>query len=571
MLFVDQTELIILLVVCAIAAGCFIATVALTVWVMINRQRGQKAKRELTGISVDAAAAKQTFAAGEEFTCEGLIVNAAYNMEPTEEALTKFDVLTEAEFAHLAAAGAANGLYVIKPDMAEEGKDLVIIRYRDRAAYYPITVSAPIREVQTPAEEVQAEQTEPEAIEEAPAEAEEAAVVEERAEVEEAPAEIPEPVAEVPMEIPTVLFEGSGVRYNRSFTAKLIQSDDEVKGWYTALKNELLSYKKVKSRMSWKRESFRLGRNITARFAFRGNTLCIYLPLDPAFYEGTKYKVEDASGYASYADTPCMYRVKGARRARYAAELIAASMDALGIGRIEREAEEYYLPYENTEALIGRGLIKYENAGNAGGAFLPQSAAEEVAIAEEVPAEEVVESADEPEAIAAEVPEETPAEVPAEEETTEEPVEEQPAEEEAPVEESVPEEEPEEEPTGEPTVEETAEIPEEPTEEAIKEAEVEELSTQELYDVQAYEEEAKDEDGIEVVGVMFRHRGRKVYWFDPDGKTWAKGEIALYKSPDDPPQEVIVVDNAKISPSKLHLPLKPLHKATVRSQTSKKQ
>lgn len=65
---------------------------------------------------------------------------------------------------------------------------------------------------------------------------------------------------------------------------------------------------------------------------------------------------------------------------------------------------------------------------------------------------------------------------------------------------------------------------------------------------------------------MFRRRGRKVYWFDPDGKEWEKGEIALYKSPDNPPQEVIVVDNAKISPTKLHLPLKPLCKVHRRPQ-----
>lgn len=127
-----------------------------------------------------------------------------------------------------------------------------------------------------------------------------------------------------------------------------------------------------------------------------------------------------------------------------------------------------------------------------------------------------------------------------------------------PVEEAAPDEEPVaalEEPT-----EETAEeLSEEPT---AEETEIEELTTQEIDDVASYEEEEKDEDGIEVIGVMFRRRGRKVYWFDPNGRTWKKGEIALYKSPIHPPQEVIVVDNARLSPSKLHLPLKPLCKAS---------
>ena len=42
------------------------------------------------------------------------------------------------------------------------------------------------------------------------------------------------------------------IKYKKSFTAKLIQSDDEVKSYYSSLKNELLSYDGVKSRISWK-------------------------------------------------------------------------------------------------------------------------------------------------------------------------------------------------------------------------------------------------------------------------------------------------------------------------------
>lgn len=115
-------------------------------------------------------------------------------------------------------------------------------------------------------------------------------------------------------------------------------------------------------------------------------------------------------------------------------------------------------------------------------------------------------------------------------------------------------------------VEEAAEVlEEEPVEESKEEAaQVEELSESEMEDVQSYKEEQEDENGIEVVGVMFRRRGRKVYWFDPDGKSWEKGEIAFYLSNENPPQEVIVVDVAKRSKEALHLPLKPLCKAAHR-------
>ena len=70
------------------------------------------------------------------------------------------------------------------------------------------------------------------------------------------------------------------VRYDRSFEAKLIQLKDETKEWYTTVKNELLSYKKVRSRISWRRESFQMGRMKIARFVVRGKTLCLMLAVE---------------------------------------------------------------------------------------------------------------------------------------------------------------------------------------------------------------------------------------------------------------------------------------------------
>ena len=63
-------------------------------------------------------------------------------------------------------------------------------------------------------------------------------------------------------------------RYNRSFEARLIQSEDRVKKYYSELKNELLSYSRVSSRMSWQHDGYRRSRPIEAKFVFRGKTLC---------------------------------------------------------------------------------------------------------------------------------------------------------------------------------------------------------------------------------------------------------------------------------------------------------
>lgn len=170
----------------------------------------------------------------------------------------------------------------------------------------------------------------------------------------------PEPEPEDDDEESKIVTEGSeSVRYNRSFEAKLHQLSNESKEWYTALKNELLSYEKVKERMSWPRESFRIGRVPVARLSVRGKTLCLFLCVEPMGYTGTKYTVEDVSNVANTVDTPTMYRIKSARRLKYAKEMIAGMMKEFKVFKDPRyEAQDFYRPYEGDMALMERGLIK---------------------------------------------------------------------------------------------------------------------------------------------------------------------------------------------------------------------
>ena len=153
--------------------------------------------------------------------------------------------------------------------------------------------------------------------------------------------------------------EGGVVRYNRSFMAKYIQASNDTKDYYVHLKNRLLSYKRVRSRVSWKRESFNFGRNTVARIVFRGKTLCLCLPLDPAKFAESKYHVEDVSSIALYSDTPCLYRIRNDRRLEYAYELIEMVVSQLGtVVDSARHDEDYYLPYEGIVQLIDKGLVK---------------------------------------------------------------------------------------------------------------------------------------------------------------------------------------------------------------------
>ncbi|HBF86719.1 MAG TPA: hypothetical protein DDW54_03470 [Clostridiales bacterium] len=118
----------------------------------------------------------------------------------------------------------------------------------------------------------------------------------------------------------------------------------------------LLSYEKAKSRVSWAYESVNAGKAPVVKFGIRGKTLCVYFPLNGETLD-EKYKVETVES-AKYAAVPCMYRIKNERRLRYAKELIGTVCSSVGLTKGETKGEDYYTPYENTDALIAKNLIK---------------------------------------------------------------------------------------------------------------------------------------------------------------------------------------------------------------------
>ena len=149
----------------------------------------------------------------------------------------------------------------------------------------------------------------------------------------------------------------SVLRYDRSFIARLVQSEDEIKYRYTELKNRLLSYKSVHARISWKKETFRSHGDVVAMLAFRGKTLCLYLPLVPSDYMD-EYPVEDESDRVTYLEAPLMLRLRSNRRVRLAERLIDTVMQQRGLMSVQREPIDYYLPYQGTLELINEGLVK---------------------------------------------------------------------------------------------------------------------------------------------------------------------------------------------------------------------
>ena len=201
----------------------------------------------------------------------------------------------------------------------------------------------------------------PVAVVEKPVAVEEKPVVKSHVEPAAAPQKPAEKPAEEKHRDHEVITRGKVlIRYDKSQTAKLMQADKEVKDYYDIIKNELLSYKGVRCRLSWKHEAFYKGRVCVAKLKVRGKHLRLLLPLDPKDYIDTKYKVKDLSDKKAHADTPCGYAIKNDRRSVYAKDLIATVMETNGAVKHETEFVKYSLefPYDTTEHLIRRKLIK---------------------------------------------------------------------------------------------------------------------------------------------------------------------------------------------------------------------
>lgn len=146
-------------------------------------------------------------------------------------------------------------------------------------------------------------------------------------------------------------------RYRRSFKSRLIQ-DEKMQDFYTDLKNAFAELTGVKARLSRHCENFRFHSDRIAKLNVGGKTLTLYLALDPAAYEDSKYRYEDVSDTKTYTETPMKIRITSKRMVKYAKELLldlAAKFSITVTGVIPMD---YHMKYQTDEALIKKGLIK---------------------------------------------------------------------------------------------------------------------------------------------------------------------------------------------------------------------
>ena len=122
--------------------------------------------------------------------------------------------------------------------------------------------------------------------------------------------------------------DSARVKPKLSFEMKLRLADDNIKSFYSELKNELLSYG-IKNRMSRFRENFNKGRNQIARFTINGKTLVLYLAIDPASLDESYYHHKDCSDKKGAVDVPTMLKIRSkvaVKKAKALIEMICEGM-----------------------------------------------------------------------------------------------------------------------------------------------------------------------------------------------------------------------------------------------------
>ncbi|MEG2675652.1 MAG: hypothetical protein RR993_01415, partial [Clostridia bacterium] len=148
------------------------------------------------------------------------------------------------------------------------------------------------------------------------------------------------------------------LRNNYSFTARFIQAGDETQKRYGIIKNSALSFDGVKSNVSWKQDRIYCGRQAIGVFVMRGKTLKLCLALDPNEVDSAKYHTLDVSNIKRFEKTQTMLRIRTDRSMAYAIELIGVIAEKLGLAQGKIAKTSWSQPFEETQALIEKGLIK---------------------------------------------------------------------------------------------------------------------------------------------------------------------------------------------------------------------
>ena len=107
----------------------------------------------------------------------------------------------------------------------------------------------------------------------------------------------------------------------KSFAVKMFETDPIILERYNELKNYIMSFKKIKSRVSNTADTFNIGREQLFKLSTSGKSLKLYLNLDVNKIE-SRFNIIDQGDVKSYEQVPAFLRIKSNRAMKYAYELI---------------------------------------------------------------------------------------------------------------------------------------------------------------------------------------------------------------------------------------------------------
>ncbi len=137
-----------------------------------------------------------------------------------------------------------------------------------------------------------------------------------------------------------------------TFRSKMLLASTENRAIYNALKNELLSYKGVKSRVVNGGDYFRRPGKQIVKIIFIGKTIRLALALNPADYDYNLYHQKDRGGMKKYADTPMFVKVQSPLGVKRAFKLISDLMQKENVKRAKKSVHDdhlYNLTYNDEE------------------------------------------------------------------------------------------------------------------------------------------------------------------------------------------------------------------------------
>ena len=155
-------------------------------------------------------------------------------------------------------------------------------------------------------------------------------------------------------------FDFGGIKYVRTFHARIRLADEKTKEYYAAVLNAFLKYDKARVKESNRYCAVYSGRKTLAKINVTGKTLKVYFALDPAAQD-KKYFLKEAGESKAYAAVPALMKIRSDRACRYAEELVGVLAATEGLSPAKKPAatiDPKNYAAMTTEEFLARGWIK---------------------------------------------------------------------------------------------------------------------------------------------------------------------------------------------------------------------